>query len=410
MQELKQKWQSQGENYAQAVNEMVAFAEEHGWENWKGKEPEDKRQDIAPEVFSLLKKANQENQVEAFRENFPPAFLPFAEMLEEKTQTISQICFISEKKVVFLVGSPYAETKKAYLLDDTTISPLNESFKTIGKAKKGEVFALYQGDSIITTQGFQGETIAELPLEKAKNADVNQIIPFNDGKKVLLVSYQGIFLISSEEEKRLDTIANEDTEQYDENYDIDMAHADLSHDNRYIALGEQCSNHCILSADGELLNEFYPESSYPHFSLFSSDDRQVIFNSCHFYNGVTGSVSMERLEEHQEASEIEIVEEEMRVYTGLSVEDHYILGDAYGYIRAVNTQGQLLWRHFLGGNMASMAISDDGKTLWVGTYSGFLFRLSLGKGQRDRHTIGTSNHYEDFRWLVFKDEEQIWRW
>lgn len=308
------------------------------------------------------------------------------------------------------MGSPYDETQKAYLLDDTTISPLGDTFRAIGKAKKGEVFALYQGDSIITTQGFQGETIAELPLEKAKNADVTQIIPFNDGQKVLLVSYQGIFLISSSEEKRVDTITNENTEQDDENYDIDMAHADLSHDNRYIAIGEQCSNHCILSADGELLNEFYPESSYPHFSLFASDDKQVIFNSCHFYNGVTGAISVEEFEENKEDYAIEVIDEEMRVYTGVSVEDYYILGDAYGYIRAVNKQGELLWRHFLGGNMASMEISDDGKTLWVGNYAGFLYRLSLDKGQRDSHTIGTSNHYEDFRLLIFKDEEQIWRW
>lgn len=98
MQELKEKWQSQGENYAQAVNEMVAFAEEHGWENWKGKEPEDKRSDIAPEVFSLLKKANQENQVEAFRENFPPAFLPFAEMLEEKNKPSHKSALFQRKK------------------------------------------------------------------------------------------------------------------------------------------------------------------------------------------------------------------------------------------------------------------------------------------------------------------------
>ncbi|SDI98884.1 hypothetical protein SAMN04487898_10113 [Pedobacter sp. ok626] len=40
---IQQEWQTKGAEYASAVNEMVRFAEEHGWDNWKGEDPSDKR-------------------------------------------------------------------------------------------------------------------------------------------------------------------------------------------------------------------------------------------------------------------------------------------------------------------------------------------------------------------------------
>jgi len=67
---IQKEWFSKGEQYATEINEMVDFSEKNGWENWKGKEPEDTRSNLAQEVFKLLKTANQNNNTENFRADF----------------------------------------------------------------------------------------------------------------------------------------------------------------------------------------------------------------------------------------------------------------------------------------------------------------------------------------------------
>jgi hypothetical protein len=38
---LKAQWNKTGRDHAEAVNEMIKFGDRNGWENWKGKDPED---------------------------------------------------------------------------------------------------------------------------------------------------------------------------------------------------------------------------------------------------------------------------------------------------------------------------------------------------------------------------------
>lgn len=202
----------------------------------------------------------------------------------------------------------------------------------------------------------------------------------------------------------------------DEEWDsyIDMESATLSNNNAYIVVGDQCNDHRILNQEGQQIGEIGPQSSYPHFCLFSKNDDQLISNSCHFYNGITIGVSTDNLndlhiEAYADSDAYNIIDEGMRVYVGLATEDLYILGDAYGYIKAFNKKGECIWRHFLGSTISGITISDDEKTLWVGSYSGMLHKLQLGKGFRDNHTIGNGNHYEDFRLIIWKDEP-IMKW
>ena len=99
----------------------------------------------------------------------------------------------------------------------------------------------------------------------------------------------------------------------------------------------------------------------------------------------------------------------MRVYVGTTTKDYYILGDAYGYIKAFDKNGNCIWRHYLGSTISGITISDNEQTLWVSTYAGILHKLKLGKRHRDTHTIGNGNHYEDFRLILWKDEEkELW--
>lgn len=405
MTDLQKQWYEQGENYAKAVNEMVAYAKQHGWDNYKGEEPEDNRNNLAQAVFDALKKANLENKVNEFRNEFPPAHIPFVPMLEEKSQEIRLINIIDEKRVVFFAGSSWGDYK-VYLIDEHKITELDNNITAIGKAKKGNVFAIAFDDKILIKDHWDGDNLKTFKRKVTTGFNITNIIPFNNGEKALLISDNGIYLISENEEKLLKYGLSDDSDYNG----LSMEHGTLSHDNRYIAVGDQCSNHAILDNNGEMIDDFYPMSSYPHFCEFSKDDKQLIVNSCHFYDGVTNGIDMQNFKTLDKEEDLPIIDEIMRVYAGVAVEDYYILGDAYGYIRAVDKTGKELWQHFLGSTISGMAISDDNKTLWVGAYSGFLHKLSLGKGHRDTHTIGTGDLFEEFRLIVWEDEEQIWRW
>lgn len=408
MTELQKQWYEQGENYAKAVNEMVAYANEYGWDSYKDKEPEDNRGHLAQAVFDALKTANLENKVSEFRNQFPPAHIPFISMFEEKSQAIRLINTIDEKRAVFFAGSAWEE-HQVYLIDEHKIIELDNQITAIGKAKKGTVFAIAFDDKIIIKEHWDGDVTKTFTRKITADFHITNLIPFNNGEKVLLISDNGIYLISEYEEKLLKYGLSDDEEDEDYNA-LSMEHGALSHDNCYIAVGDQDSNHAILDNNGEVIADFYPMSSYPHFCEFSKDDMQLIVNSCHFYNGVTNGIDMQNFKTLDKEDELPIIDDGMRVYVGIAVDDYYILGDAYGYIRAVDKTGKELWQHYLGSTISGMAISDDNKTLWVGAYSGFLHKLSLNTPYRDTHTIGTGDLFEEFRLIIWKGEEQIWRW
>lgn len=410
--DVQEEWNAKGEQYAKEINEMVEFGEKNGWENWKGKEPEDKRDHLAAEVIRQLKLANLENRVERFRNDFPPSHAPLISFLEKQAQSIEQLHFINDQKIVFLQGTAY-QKRQAYILNNDQILELDINIKAIGKSKQNNIFAIATESKISTFKGWEGELIREFTLNVTAKIGITELIPFNDGNKLLIVTSEGIYLVSENEEKLIHPLNEGNEEDWSSN--IDMENATLSNDNSYIVVGDQCYDHRILDANGNTLGSIGPQSSYPHFSLFSKDDSQLITNSCHFYNGLTIGIDSDqfigvRIEEYTESDDYKIIDEEMRVYVGLATRDYYILGDAYGNIRAIDKNGKKIWRHFLGSTISGMTISDDEQSLWIGTSGGILHKLRLGKGHRDKHTIGNGNHYEDFRLLIWKNEPQIWKW
>jgi len=408
----KEEWNLKGEQYAKQVNEMVEFGEKNGWKNWKGKEPKDKRSHLADKVIRQLKQANIEKNVECFRDDFPPSHSPIISFLEKQSQSIEQLHFVSEQKIVFLTGTAY-QKRQAYFLTNDQALKLDENITAIGKSKQNNIFAIATESKISILKGWEGELINEFILNETSKLGITELIPFNDGNKLLIVTSEGIYLVSKNGEKLIHPL-NEDNEE-DWSPNMDMENAALSNDNKYTVVGDQCYDHRILDADGNTLGCIGPQSEYPHFCMFSEDDSQLITNSCHFYNGITIGVNSDKLngvniKAYTESEDYKIIDDEMRVYAGLATQNYYILGDAYGYIKAFDKNGNKIWRHFLGSTISGMTISDDEQTLWVGSHSGILHKLILGKGHRDKHTIGNGNHYEEFRLLIWKDEPQIWKW
>jgi hypothetical protein len=413
--DVQKEWNEKGAAYGTGINEMVAFGETHGWDKWEGEEPVDEREHLADEVVRLLREANETGTVAEFREAFPPSYSPLIEYIQQNKQNIELFSFIGGDKIVFFVTA-YQQEPQGYILDGSKLMELAPSIRAIGRSKKNEVFAILEGNTLTTTQGWQGEMISSFNVDMLKDAAITQLMPFNDGKTVLFVSPYGIYLISTEGAKLIHPEREEDDHEDDEDLyasiSLSMENADISNDNRYIVVADQDSSHRVLNASGEQAGEIGPQSSYPHFCLFASNDDQLITNSCHFYEGVTIGADASKLdgiaiEAYEESDEYVVIDEGMRVYAGVAADGYYILGDAQGYIKGINKDGKLLWRHYLGSTINGMCLSDDGKTLWVGSYSGMVHKLRLGAGHRDTHTIGNGNHYEDFRLILRKGKSAL---
>ncbi|MEL1244816.1 hypothetical protein AAEO56_11130 [Flavobacterium sp. DGU11] len=409
--DIQKEWNEKGAAYGTGINEMVAFGETHGWDKWEGEEPVDEREHLADEVVRLLHEANESGTVAAFREAFPPSDSPLLAYIKNNQQNIELFSFIGDEKIIFFVRA-YNQEPQGYILDGDKLMELDPSVKAVGKSKQGNVFAVLTDGVLTTVQGWDGEVIATFTLDALKESTMTQLLPFNDGKTVVLVAPEGIYLLSAEGEKLIHPEPDEDEElEEDEEpgISLSMENADISNDNRYIVVADQDGSHRVLNASGEQIGEIGPESSYPHFCLFASNDDQLITNSCHFYNGVTIGVATSNLETYQDSEDYVDIDESMRVYAGVAADGYYILGDANGYIKAFDKQGKNLWRHFLGSTINGMCLSDDGKTLWVGSYSGMVHKLRLGAGHRDTHTIGNGNHYEDFR-IIFRKGKPALFW
>ena len=433
---LKKEWNEKGEKYAKAVNDMVAFAEAHGWDAYKGEEPVDERAHLGEAVFALLKEANERGETEKFRADFPPSNVIFERCEDEagnaskkdkigdKLGNVDQICSLGSENVLFIASND--DGKTLYLLEGDRVSEVAKGVIAVGKSKRNEIYALLRRGEIELIKGYDGkgggEPIAKFSHDVELTYDEAEILPFNDGSKVLLVAHDGIFLISQSGAKLIHPIY-EDGQLYEDDDGnaalyIDMANAALSNDNALIVAGEQDTDeHVLMDSEGERLGSIGAQSSYPHFCLFSADDTQLITNSCHFYNGVTIGVDRAALKRGLEVEaysydeegekNFTLIDDAMRVYAGVATQDFYILGDAYGYIKAVCKDGRKIWRHYLGGTIKSMALSEDGSVLFVGTYGGRLHKLRLGAGQ-DSHTIGNGNHKEEFRLIAYEDK--IYRW
>ena len=425
--EWQKEWNEKGEKYAKAVNDMVAFAEVHGWDAYKGEDPVDEREgmtQLCEAVFELLKKANERGETAKFRADFPPSNVIFDKKLRKKLRDIDQICPLGSENVLFIASND--DGKTLYLLEGDRVSEVAKGVIAVGKSKRNEIYALLNQDEVWLIRGYDGKSGGELVARFSHELEIiydeAEILPFNDGSKVLLVAHDGIFLISQSGAKLIHPIY-EDGQLYEDDDGnaalyIDMANATLSNDNELIVAGEQDTDeHVLMDREGERLGSIGAQSAYPHFCLFSADDTQLITNSCHFYNGVTIGVDRMLLKRGLEVEaysydeegekNFTLIDDAMRVYAGVATRDFYILGDAYGYIKAVGKDGRKIWRHYLGGTIKSMALSEDGSVLFVGTYGGRLHKLRLGAGQ-DSHTIGNGNHKEEFRLIAFEDK--IYRW
>ena len=434
----KQKeWKEKTLSYVNTVNNFIERGYADGWDN-AGKEPEDPgREHLAKTVISELRRANMEGYVDRFREEWPPAHAPFIPVLEENAQSIPVLCIMDDSSILARIGTNH-QTGKTYHIQGDQITETEES-GFWGKCPNRRYFGIARDRGISIHDGWQGPQVALCPWPKG-NEDIpdgfkvtpwddvpnpSRIVPFPDGKRVLMVSEHGIFVLSESSARRLLPTQEQMREHFewskrehpeDElSLYLSMEHGAVSRDGRFVAVGCQDSSHLVYDDQLELIGDIGNQSEYPHYAVFSADQSMVAFNSCHFYNGITVGVPLRLLpglktDAYEEDKRTPVLENGARVYAGVSRGNEFIVGDASGYVRAFDQQGNRRWEQFIGSSVGDIDVSPDGKTLVVSTYAGFISILSLDTGESAAHQIGTGGHREERRWIFWKNEAKPLIW
>jgi len=433
----QEEWRSKTFEYVDSVNSFVARGLRDGWEN-AGEEPKDPGRDhLVGDVIAAIREANRSGQLDSLRELWPPAHEPLIPLLEENGQSIPVVYVLPDKSIIARVGAPYEPGKTVHIVGDSVRDIDDVGF--FGRSPNRKYFAIAKPDGVHVTDGWGGSHVASFPWPTGREGlpdgfeveafiappTPTRLIPFPDGSRVLLVSSDGIFVLTSTQAVRLLPT----TEQLKEHFEwlrkeypddrlsmgLSMEHGAISHNGKLIAIGSQDSTHLILDENLNVIGDIGNRSEYPHYALFSSDDSMIAFNSCHFYNGITLGVPIDLLpglktEPYEDDERIRVLEDGARVYAGTCRNNEFMIGDASGYVRAFNRHGEALWQLFIGSSVGDMDVSNDGQLLVVSTYAGFISIIQLDAGKQAPHQIGNSNHVERRRWIFWKREERPLIW
>ena len=430
--ELSDRWLKEGEAHATATNDYVQRGLTEGWDAVGDLDSQDERGDMAQAVLQRLQEANRDGTVDEFRKAFPPAWDPMLEIIKENSLGFWSVLLLDDHRMITSVRREDLPDYECIEVTAAEVRPIPD-LQFFGRSPDGSIIVKISKATLSFHAFWDDPAIHEFPLPESFRGKepglakwCTQLVPFPDGKRVLWVSEDGIYVLSAESairisptDKRIQDhrdMDDEDDEDGPMPFYLSMDHGNVSPDGKWIATGDQDSTHEIFDANTlEKVADIGPHSEYPHFALFSADSQQVALNACHFYNGVTIGVATADLpgletEHYDEDEKIRELEHGMRVYCGTAVGDRYIVGDAYGYVRCIDTAGKLIWQWFVGSSITDLSLSPDGEFLAIASHSGMLHLIHLEAGGRCPHQIGTGNHRELFRWVFWKGEEGPLRW
>lgn len=432
----QQEWKRKTLEYVGSINAFVERGLRDGWED-VGLEPADPGRDhLADSALDAVRTANEKGRLHQLRASWPPANEPFICVLGERGQSIPVVHILPDKSIVARIGAPYINGKVVQIQGDSVTDLEDVEFFGVSPNRRFFGFATPAG--VRVTDGWGGRDVVTFAWPKGTEnipkgftikkwetqPTYSRIIPFPDANRVLLVSNGGVFVVSPEECTRLlptEADMKEHFKWLQEEYpdddltiNLSMEHGSVSKNGKLIAIGSQDSSHLVFDETLSLIGEIGNRSDYPHCAIFSAKDDVIAFNSCHFYNGATVGVSVNLLPDlktkpYEDDDRVALLEDNARVYAGVGLGDEFIIGDAYGYVRAFSTTGEPRWQLYVGSSIGDIDVSDDGTMMAVSTCAGYISIFELNSEQ-EPHQIGNSSHKEIRRWLFWKDEAVPLAW
>jgi hypothetical protein len=437
-----ERWRRAVCDYAQKINAYVEEGDRDGWKTDRAEPQHEDLSDLLPEWLEGLRRANANGEVDAFRDRWPTAHLPLVSLIEQNGQAIATIAPIGNDDVLVRVGAPYEIQSTCYRIHGLRTQVV-EGLRCFGQCARRRYLALATNDRIVVRDGFDGPVVADLPLPRgdedpppsmrielsSETTALHRLQPFDRGRRVLVIASDGVFVVDADgihrllptvehlqESRRYQIEESGGREEDPLSAHLSMVHGAVCPNDRYIACGHQDGPHRIFDAASlRPIGDVGPHGEYPHHTEFSAGGDFAILNACHFYNGGTISVVADALpgfntDFYADHPALVLIEDGARVYASAVRDDEVFLGDAYGYVRAANMQGEQRWKHFVGSTISAMALSADGAVLFVATYAGFLSMIRMDAGERAPGQIGTSAHREFRRWLFWKQEPTPLAW
>lgn len=92
---------------------------------------------------------------------------------------------------------------------------------------------------------------------------------------MLLVTMYGVYLVRHGQAELVEPDILSLRKHELEDTRMDMGHGSVSPDGQWIACGSQSSDHVLMHVESGTRYEIAPEVSYPHYSIFTRDGKQV---------------------------------------------------------------------------------------------------------------------------------------
>lgn len=336
-----------------------------------------------------------------------------------------------------------------WLLQGLQAQPLPDLHGT-GRSVNRQCFARCDGTHITTHTGWDGPVMARFALPQgnegippalglaagAAGQACDELIPFNNGQRVLLRNSTGVYLLTPDAVQRLHPLQwdedgpytwakNQQAHPDGNRLRLHMVHMALSADEHYIAVGDQDSAHTVLNAQAldraevQVLARYAPLSAYPCHTTFTHapsthESSTLLASACHLYTGSTGVASVQFLGLPTQAAKgdlaLQPIQTHWRIEASAAVAGLVVLGDANGTLHGLDNAGQALWHHHMGGAVAAIDLAPDGSTLIATSHSGYLVLLQRVDTGPDPYAIGNSDYTEVGRWLFWRDEPAPLHW
>jgi hypothetical protein len=426
---LSREWQRLTTAYVASVNEWSA--KDRIQMDSGGPFPNDsERSALAERVLEQVRRANRDGQIDGLRSRFAPAHQPFLSHFKDKETTLPKVWLLDDGRILLQIGATWREPE-IVLIDGQSLN-WRKDIATIGRSPNRRYFAQADADGVTIRDGWDGPQISHLNwptgLEGLPSGyriaapefpdDIEQLIPFPDGRRCLLVATCGVFVLSEEAPVRLlparDEILKTDVSEVQELV-LDLPNGAVSPDGDWIAVSHRDGRHLVFDARLAPVAQISAVNDEPHYAIFSSDSRFLALNGMHYGGGGTIGIATEKLpgldsRDPETDRRLTLLDDEHRVNCGASRQSEFIIGNKYGDLVAFNQSGQWLWDHAIGSSVLALDISTDGKRLVATTFAGVLVDLELDTGRRNAATIGNSTHRESRRWLFWEDEPQPLAW
>lgn len=451
-------WNEIGRDIARFnAQELAAFHE--GRKEFPDLKEDTRSVEMAQSVLAQVVALNKEGRQAEARSLFDPTLTPFAPMMEESERGLGFCAILGADEFLVQQGTYYQDMSTWRIKGDEVSRVPTLSAFSWSRNRQWFLSVSQDGEIALSrTYGAQpSEVIPPLPgaaffpaglpddlLDAyetlGENHQYTHVSVSDDGQKVLLADPErGVVLVFKHQgrwrtqpiypamslglEDQMREFLQEDEEF---RVDLDMLHATLSPDGRFVAFGTQYYGHYLIDVSAPDKPVQYAHlghlSEYPHDACFDDRSEVVALNSCHFYNGVTFSSLVSKVAGLETAPWGEhptqtIINTYLRVYasgfvpaSAGGVDGGGFLLAGSGFANCVSPAGKVRWELETGSSAGGVDICPETGLALVSSYSGMLHLLDLSRRQEPVISTGYNAPHELRRWVFWDQLEQPIAW